>query len=318
MGNVGGKVDSSKTELQSHRVLSLPRQNQASKYDGSVWEPYVAANLYMYVVPLAIFLVRARELDFSKSNFDRSLEVVNRVFRVFNPALVDALSRHLYLSSSFGEGSFQVEYHQRNLGQFAPPQSSLSLSSLKADMQSLLEEIHMQHKKTVRELDTFDWLIGKVEGLFGGGVVSGEEKTMISLVERAKAIVGVPVYLDFFPWKGHSEGRVGSEMTQRDESHPSIRTKAGELTDYGREQLVLGTIRLRPDDMALGGDKLRANLKSHEISVLVDLMVWASDFLNERFCLSTHSSIRINLRFFADYRNLAFVTIVTFLLVKLF
>jgi hypothetical protein len=318
MGSVGGKFVQSKPELQTQRVLTLPRHNQASKYDGSAWEPYVAGNVYMYAVPLAIFLVRARELDFTKNNFDRSLDIVQRVFRVFTPALVDAVSRHLDLSSNSTGGSVQVEYHRRNLGQFVPSPSSLSLSSLRSDMQSLLEEINMQHMKTVRELDTFDWLIGKVEGLFGGGVVSGEEKTMMALVERAKAIVGLPVDFDFSPAKMHSEFKGRSEQTQANGSILLTRTISGELTDYGREQVVLGTIKLRPDEVVFGGDKLRANVRSHEISTLVELMIWASDFLNKSLGLYPRSKIRINLRFFADYRNLAFASLVAFILLKLF
>jgi hypothetical protein len=315
MGSVGGKFVPGKAEPQTQRVLTLPRHNQTSKYDGSVWEPYVAANVYMYAVPLAIFLVRARELDFSKNNFDRSLEIVQRVFRVFTPALVDAVSRHLDLSSNSTGGSFQVEHHRKNLGQFAPSQPALSLSSLKSDMKSLLEEINMQHMKTVRELDTLDWLIGKVEGLFGGGIVSGEEKTMMALVERSKAIVGFPVDYDFLNVQKLPEVKVISKQTQ---SSRSIRDEAGELTNYGREQLVLGTIKLRPEEVVFGGDKLRANVKSHEISILVELMIYASDFLNESFGLSAHSRILVNLRFFADYRNLAFACLVAFVLVKLF
>lgn len=315
---MGGKFVPDKPERQSSRVLTLPRHNQASKYDGSVWEPYVAANVYLYAVPLAIFLVRARELDFSKNNFDRSLEIVQRVFRVFTPAVVDAVSRHLVLSPLSTGESTQVEYHRRNLGQFAPSQSPLSLSSLKSDMQSLLEEINMQHMKTVRELDMFDWLVGKVEGLFGGGVVSGEEKTMMALMERAKAIVGVPVSFDLLSLKKHAMSLELKSRPEQTQSSESIRTKAGELTRHGREQVVLGTIRLRPDDFMFDGDKLRAKVRSYEIPFLVELTIWASDFLNENFGLPVHSKIRINLRFFADYRNLTFSCLVAWLLLKLF
>ena len=308
----------SKPEGPSQSTISLPRHYQASKYDASIWEPYVAANVYMYAVPLAIFLVRARELDFSKNSFDRSLEIVHRVFRVFSPALVDAVSRHLDMPSDvlLAAGSNQVDNHRRNLAQFAPPVSSFSLTSLKADMQSLLEEIYMQHVKTVRELDTFDWLIGKVEGFFGIGVVSGDEKTMVTLVERAKAIVRLPVDFDFLPLKEHSGYKSTSDPTSPEKCNPSSRTAAGELTDYGRDQLVLGAIRLRPDEVVFPEDKLKANVRGHEISFLVDTMIWASDTLNASFGLTSRSKIRINLRFFADYRNLFFAIIMVYTLMK--
>jgi hypothetical protein len=317
MGSVAGKVPGT-GRVTMQRALTIPRHNQASKYDSSQWEPYVAANVYMYAVPLAIFLVRARELDFSVHKFDRSLEIVQRVFRVFTPSLVDAISRHLDNSQHPVTGSCQVECHRSNLGPFAPPCGTLSLSSLKADMQSLLEEVDMQYMKKVRELDTFDWLLGKVEGLFGVGAVSREEKTLEILVDRAKVIVCLPVDFDFVTRKGHVAPTNMLERATLGKSNPPTRTKQGELTDFARKQLVLGAIRLKPDDVTFIGDHTRTYVKNHEIPLLVDLMIWASDALNRRFGISSHQhEFRVNLRFFADYRNVIFAIATAYILFKL-
>ena len=83
--------------MVTQRTLSIPRANQTSKYVESEWEFYIAANVYMYAIPFAIFLRRARELDFSPKIYERSgaMDIVQRVFRVFTPAVVDPIYRHL-------------------------------------------------------------------------------------------------------------------------------------------------------------------------------------------------------------------------------
>jgi hypothetical protein len=112
----------------------------------------------MYAVPFAIFLRRARELDFSPKKYERSMEIVQRVFRVFTPAVVDAVSRHLGAVQNVEEDSYsQFKFHRSNLGPFAPPLNQISFTPLKADMQSLFDEVIMHHVKKVQELDTFDW-----------------------------------------------------------------------------------------------------------------------------------------------------------------
>lgn len=66
--------------------LAIPKPSAASKFTAE-WESYVAANLHLYIVPLAIFLKRSREIDFS-SDFNKNLDLVQRVIRVFSPRLV--------------------------------------------------------------------------------------------------------------------------------------------------------------------------------------------------------------------------------------
>lgn len=316
MGAAGNK---DLNNMVAQRALSIPRCNQPSKYIASDWEFYIASNVYMYAVPFAIFLRRARELDFSPKKYERSMETVQRVFRVFTPTVIDAIYRHLDVVQHMEEKSFsQVKYHRENLGSFAPPLNPMSLSTLKADMQSLLEEVVMHHVKKVRELDTFDWLVGKVEGLFGAGVVSGEEKTLEALMERAKVITRLPYDYNILLNKGKSLSK--RNLDKASTTNIQTRTKDGTLTSVGREQVVTGYIKLSPDEVRFCGDPMRLKVKSYEIPFLVDLTLWASDSLNELLGLTKQGEgqFRINLRFFADYRNSIFVATIFYVILLLF
>ena len=83
--------------VSSHRVeyypaYVKPKPTSTSTYS-SHWEAYVVSNLNLYTVPLAIFLKRARELDFSSTNeYPRSLALVQRVLRVFSKQVVTVLN----------------------------------------------------------------------------------------------------------------------------------------------------------------------------------------------------------------------------------
>jgi hypothetical protein len=293
------------------RSLRIPRAKEPSKYRPE-WEPYIAANLHLYVIPLAIFLRRARELDFSAAKFERSMDIVKRVFRVFAPDVIHVIARLLdptLLSSS--ELRHVVQKHVTLLGPFAPPSTPLSLSSLKSDMQSLLEEIDMQHVKKVRELDFFDRLIGRIEGWFGTGVVTGEEKKLESLVERAKLIAQVPLELEFIPRDDKGSGKDGiTNMPLRDDD--------GNLSELVRQQIIRGEIKkCDPATVPYLGDLMRARVSSYEISFLVTLAIWASDEINSRLGFSGKpGTFRVNLRWFADYRNLGFFVITSYILLK--
>ena len=76
--------------------------------------------------------------------------------------------------------------------------------------------------------------MGKVEGLFGDGVVSGEEKTLEALMERATIISGLPVDYNILLHKGRTRTNVESSSTNM----VRTRTTDGALTSIGREQLV--------------------------------------------------------------------------------
>lgn len=291
------------------RAITIPRYSHASKYNPS-WEPYVAANIYLYTVPLAIFLRRARELDFSSSKFDRSVEIVKRVFRVYTPELVAALSRRTF--------THLEQHHTIVLGPFAPPSACVSLSSCQSDMINLLEEIQMQHLKKVGELDIFDRMVSSMEGVFGRGVVSGEEKTLETLLERARLIASLP--LDFEIRSGARPSRSSGETVTAREKAPA-RGSDGLLTDEGRAQLVAGAARCRPEDVQYLGDRMRGRPGTYEVPLFVELSIASSDWLNKKFGLGGAgkgaSGLRFNLRFFADYRNLLFVSLVVFVFYKM-
>jgi hypothetical protein len=291
-----GAVSGSEKNKPFAQALQFPRFHHPSKYTAS-WEPYIASNAYMYAVPLAIFLRKARELDFSAAKFDRSIQVVKRVFRVFTPQVVDALS--FYMDSR--QSSIQsplLQTHIENLGPFAPPNGAMSLQSLEKSMQNLLEEIELQHLKIIRELNAIDWLLGKVEGLFGQGVVSGEEKDLDSLTDRAKLIALLPMDYNLLPRKRTEKSSGTSEQ------HRPVRTKDGKLTKYGLDQILQGKLICNPEDIPY--DRMRSPVKSYENAYLVDMMIRASDTCNGKLGLASgpcyDDSIRVNLRFLADYR----------------
>ena len=280
----------------SQFAVSIPSAKQPSKYDPS-WEPYIAANLFMYCIPLAIFLRRARELDFSSNKFHHSIEIVQFVFRVFSPQVVDAISKYLddinnnnYDSSS--NNSALLRSHLEALGPFAPPVGQkLSLSSLKNDLQSLLEEIYMQHSKKVHELGFLGRVGCRLEGYIGKGVVSGEEKTLENLVERAKLIARLPIDYAILPSSIRGSGESGCSPSQAPDENLRLRDKNGQLTEYGREQLLQGRIKCDPAEVPFRGDPMRARVRTYEIPWMVTMTILASDWVNERCGLS------VNLRF---------------------
>jgi len=303
----------SRASKASPRSLSIPKASSPSKYSPA-WEPYIAANIHIYTIPLAIFLRRARELDFSCGKFDRSIQLVKRVFRVFSPEVVDAISRHLEGPSNLER---LVRQHVEILGPYAPPRGPLSLASCQVDMRNLLEDIQMQHLKKVRELDIFERVGARLEGLFGQGVVSGEEKTLENLVDRAKLIVRLPIDYEIVSSARQS---VSETKLSSDKLDPT-RSEDGSLSEEGREQIMNGAAKCNPANISYVGDKMRARAGSHEIHFLVQATIWLSDWLNMKLGLIgkdqkyARQVFRINLRFLADYRNILWI--IAFILYKI-
>lgn len=314
------------------RTIKIPREKEHNLFDKDplTWEPYVAANLYMYVIPLAIFLRRAREFDFSIGRSDRSIVMIRRVFRIFSPPLVQVLKRCLDMEN-LHRYSDVVRLHEKNLGSFGPPKGmSLFLSSYRNDMQSLLEEINTQHNKKVRELSVFDRMVGWIEGWFGAGVVSGEEKILDSLIERAKLIADLPLDYEFLPSSSSKKGPNGAQ-SMNSTAETMLRNPDGTLTDYGRQQILNGQY-ICSGDFILRGDPMKAKVSSYEISFLVTTTVFISKYINDQLKMrygqkngSTSDvdddvfrniilRFRINLRFLADYRNLFLMFIFMFLI----
>jgi hypothetical protein len=310
-----GVVQGTTSPTASAPTLTIPSADRKSAYTNE-WKPYIAANLFLYTVPLAIFLRRARELDFSQRELSRSRTLVKRVFRVFAPDVINALNE---LTSSVNRPDASISSlwqtannHRSLLGDFAPTTSGdLSLSSCQGEMQGLLEEMHMQHMKTVRDLGTLDKIAAMLEGFFGKGVVSGDETALQSLVERAKLIVGLPIDYEVLPSDPGKAGFGKSHLVAGD-STAALRDAQGNLTAEGRKQLLSGNLLLSPSDVHFIGDPLRARRTSYEIPFLVPITIELSDRLNKKFGWEKGW----NLRFLADYRNLLFGCI-CFLLLRM-
>ncbi|CAB9516832.1 expressed unknown protein [Seminavis robusta] len=301
---------------KSSSPLMCPTAERKSVYTND-WKPYLAANLFLYTVPLAIFLRRARELDFSQRELARSRTLVKRVFRVFTPDVISALNEltgytNLPNPTVHALGQM-VANHQQNLGEYAPTKSGdLLLSTCQADMQSLLEEIHMQHLKTVQNLGALDKFEAFLQGLLGQGVVSGDEIAIQSLVERAKVIVGLPIDYEVTSSDSSKAGTAASATGGGVSKSTALRDAQGYLTAEGRKQLIAGNLKLSPSDVHFVGDRMRARRTSHEIPILVPVTIAISDWLNNKLGRDKADGFRINLRFFADYRNLLFISFMFF------
>ena len=267
-------------------TLIIPRQNHASRYT-SEWEPFIAANVHMYATPLAIFLRRSRELDFSSHKHQTSMKVIRRVFRVFTPQVVDAVSRHLSGTSNLPH---LVQHHCDVLGSYAPPTGTQMLSSCQPDMKALLEEIHIQHVKKVREMDIVEWVESYIDSLFRFGVASGEEKALTKVVERAKAIVQLPI--SYSPMAAPPPSTPTSPKMKQ-----PVHLEDGTLTDLGFQQVVTGATKIDPASVGYVGDKAGARLGSHEILLFVELATIASDYVHQK------TGFRVHFRILADYRN---------------
>lgn len=290
--------------------LTIPAHNAKSKY-AAAWEPYVAANLFLYLQPLAIFLRRSRELDFSAGKCDNSIKLVQRAFRVFTPELVATLSRLLQGQSNWNH---LIERHREILGVYAPPPGPMTMQSLQSDMQSLLEEIHMQHVKKLRELDPVSRAFHKLEHWFGHGVLSGQEKALERLLANARIITQLP--LEYNVSLSASERSRSASATFDGVGAPQ-RTATGELSDTGREQLLRGQVKCNPADIPFRGDKMRMRVMTYEVGVLVTLAIRLSDWLNKKFDIDPNDKsrmFRFNLRFLANYRNLFYIAVFVYIL----
>ena len=214
--SLGGK--SSKLDTYTSSIV-VPKATAPSTYT-SAWEPYIAANLHLFTVPLAIFLRRAREFDFSPRDFHKSLSYVQKVFRVYTPEIVQVLNHLLSPQSRQGPLNDIVSQHERILGEFCPPsgREGLSLSSCVQDMHNVLEEIYLQHQKKVRELDIFDRFAQRIEGLLGQGT-KGDEHALEKLLAQARVIVSLPVDYEVLPGekKGAGGGSGAIVPSKRDE-----------------------------------------------------------------------------------------------------
>ena len=287
------------------------------------WEPYIAANLHLYTVPLALFLRRSRELDFSPREFQRSLNTVRRVLRVFSPEVVAVINK-LLRKEGDSKWAVVLDQHEASLGGFAPPPSDLGLASCQDDMHNLLEEMYSQHMKKVDGMDFFDRTIAVIEGIFGGGASAGEEKELRQVILHAKGIVGFPADFEIIPKNRASSDAYSGGL---DKGGMPDRAKNGLFSPTGIERIATGSAKCSPIDIGYFGDRMHSRPQSFEIACLIPLLVSLSNILN------THCGIhvstvegfvendaifprRFNLRFLADKRNIVFLAVSFWLLTK--
>jgi hypothetical protein len=281
-------------------VVDIPRHDQASKYDAS-WEPYIAANLFIYLVPLAVFARRARELDFATGS---SLQTVARVFRVFTPEVVSVLRRHLDATQQGLrlEGDL-VEKHKTILGPFCPT-GKLQLSSLEGDLRKLFEDIDARHDKTGQQN-----IPPLVQSWFESGkeALLSDDRKVVKLMERAIVIAQLPIGTDLRP---HQSRNAATSTSVHTFPTPHCLPN-GELSDLGRDQILKGLARFPITDITYVGDYMRRMAGTNEPEMWLYLVLLLSDFLSERFRLDKNKpGHRVNLRWLADYRHLSLVLVV--------
>ncbi|KAL9188752.1 hypothetical protein ACHAXT_007130 [Thalassiosira profunda] len=325
----------SHSRMEYYPAYVQPKPASPSKYSAQ-WEAYVLSNVHFYTVPLAIFLKRARELDFSgNTEFPRSLALVQRVMRIYSKAVVNVLNGVLNRRADALSTSL-FDRHAKNMCAFCPP-SSWKLSECQVDATNLLEEVFGQHQKRKAAMDFFDRMEAKISAI-GSGKVGGEEATLEALLsqkvlpeEPRAARGGLWRLLDF----GATESGAGTAASFPD------RGPDGKLTDLGRQQLNAGLCKCNPLDVHYIGDPMLSRVKSYEIPILVELAILASNYLNAKLGLVAPTTeeeasgdseddvvmkryremeryqkvgFRVNLRFLADSRNIIFGAIVWWML----
>ena len=329
-------------EYYSH--YTRPRATSKSLYNNQ-WEGYVVSNLHFYVLPLAIFLKRARELEFSSASaYPKSLALVQRVLRCYPQSIVNVLNGVLNSRADAVTNGI-VSKHIELLGAYAPPEG-WKLSSCQVDAMNLLEEMFGQYEKRVRERNCLERWEANIEALFTGSM-QREEGALKVVLGQLKCLVGLPleytVPTEFGPeqrgWMSRFFGK-GAIGAMEDTVGPE-RTPDGLLTDLGRQQLAAGTRQCSPFDVHYIGDPMLAPYQSHEVPALVDVAIAASNYLNDRLGFVPLSTLvrgkededmltkniremerynkivfRINLRFLADYRNVLAVSFVVWIVRK--
>jgi hypothetical protein len=322
--------------------LRTPKPTSPSAYN-SKWESFIVCNAHYYTVPLAIFLKRARELDFSNAKeYSRSLVLVQRVLRIYSPSVVTILNSVLNTRRADALTAKLFEDHEHNLGAFSPPPNG-KLIDCQLDMTNLLEEMYAQNLKRRTGLDILERMEAKLNALFEGKI-GGEEVALENVLLQARYLVSLPQDYQVLPeephvssglWSMFGLGSTGTHDKDYNSFSLPARGPDGKLTDEGRQQLSVGLCKCDPV-LTYIGDPLLSAIRSYEIPVLVELFVWISSYLNEKFLLTApppssemdnddvlskrfremkqynEVKFRFNLRFLADKRNLMTILIIYF------
>ena len=354
-GTAGALLRNAAATVTSHHrteyypSLVQPKPTSPSTYS-SQWESYVVCNAHYYTVPLAIFLKRARELDFSSSvEYSRSLALVQRVLRVYSSDVVNVLNNVLNSRRADALTSSLFSRHGQNMGAYCPL-PSWKLMDLQLDGTSLLEEVFGQHQKRRAGMDMLDRMEAKFNALFEGKI-GNEEAALENLLTQVRYLVHLPldykVLVDepsrrrFGLWRLFGWGEKDAATASSDNAQFPDRGSDGKLTELGRQQLYAGLCKCNPLDVHYVGDPMLSRVKSYEIPTMVELTIRLSNYLNTKLGLVATSSapypgsddvgesgamkryremeqynnikFRFNLRFLADSRNIIFAFIVWWL-----
>ncbi|KAL7480837.1 hypothetical protein ACHAW6_006499 [Cyclotella cf. meneghiniana] len=335
------------TNVEFYPYYVAPKPTSRSAYTPQ-WEAYVAANVHFYTVPLAIFLRRARELEFSSATeFYPALLMVQRVLRCYPKPIVNVLNFVLNSRADAVTNGIVLR-HGEVLGPYLPP-DDWKLSSCQIDATNLLDDIFVQYEKRERDRNFLDRFEAKIATLFSGNIGS-EEANLQSILSQLKCLVGLPleyqVPIEVIPKRSLESwfpllGKASTD-TQVDWIGPE-RTADGLLTDLGRRQISTGTRKCSPFDVRYIGDPMLAPYQSYEVPALVDLTIVLSNYLNYKLGfvpwpslaeeadkdediltknireMKRYNSIvfRLNLRFLADYRNVLALSFVIWIVRKL-
>jgi len=339
---------SSRRRVEYHPAYRQPKPTSPSEYDPR-WESYVVCNAHYYTVPLAIFLRRARELDFSSSDeYPRSLALVQRVLRVYSRGVVNVLNGVMNpRRRADALTTLLFERHGRNMDAYCPP--TTKLIDCQPDVTNLLEELYGQYRKRRAGMDILDRMEAKLNALFEGKM-GGEEAALENILVQVRCLVQLPLDYQVLPdedivsrglWRFLGLGAKGSTDINSDNSSLTVRGPDGKLTDLGRQELRAGLCKCDPV-LTYIGDPMLSRVRSYEIPALVELTVWMSTYLNNNLHLQLtapppspgmyfddddvlqkrfremkqyeEAKLRINLRFLADRRTLVALLVIFFAL----
>lgn len=357
-GTAGKLLRNAAASVTSHHRTEIypslvqPKPTSPSTYTLQ-WESYVICHAHYYTVPLAIFLKRARELDFSSSaEYTRSLALVQRVLRVYSMGVVNVLSNVFNSRRADALTSSLFARHCQNMGAYCPL-TNWKLVDCQLDGTNLLEELFGQNQKRRAGMDILDRLEAKFNALFEGKIGT-EEAALNNILVQVRNLVHLPldyrVLVDdssgsrsFGLWRMIGLGAKDSDApAHSDNVQFPDRSSDGRLTDLGRQQLYAGLYKCNPMDIPYVGDPMLARVKSYEIPTLVDLTIRLSNYLNKKLGLVVPSSsldvgsengdendammkrlremeqyqkvkYRLNFRFLADSRNIIFASILWWL-----
>mmetsp|Transcript_34322 Transcript_34322/g.39093 ORF Transcript_34322/g.39093 Transcript_34322/m.39093 type:complete len:838 (+) Transcript_34322:102-2615(+) len=303
--------------------LGLQKPYARSKYNKK-WEPYVAANLYFYTVPLALFLRRARELDFSSHSFVRSCNLVQRVFRIYTPKVLEVIQSILDYDNDNDNRLCILDLvrdHDKNLEKYTPGTNNIlnitfSMTDLQNDMQNLLEEIFSQYNKTILERSFFDHVGANIEYILSTfGLVEstqGKGYQLRLLVNQAMKIANLPSAVQF----ANGVPRYFSRKCNNYPGNSKVLSEDGTLEASVISQVISGKYKLRPSDIVHSGlisrDRIAEVTDPHELSWLVPWILVLSEYFYSKI------GIRLHFRFFADYRNLFVLFFALWIWMKLF